>query len=231
MNNDNEKYLKKILELEDEIMYSNELRFIAEKKLFMLPIILHLYDKSSSEYKNIIECENILKDKLTDEEKELINCYKTATILLERRKKILKFENEDLIITDPCYIINDNNKDDWHKCECGYNMEVLGFDSDSYVTSDTLYGDWSCSVFNTDTKEEIGEFCADSGLVSVFKLKDVLKYNPDFDWHINKTWSTTWIKNFTGEVRINYDIDECGEVYCFVEGEGSVNFISSQTGF
>jgi len=225
MNNDNEKYLKKILELEDEIIYLHRIIDKAENKLFWLVL-----DESSPEYKDITECKNILKGKLTDEEKELITtCRKT--ILLETRKKILKFENEDLIITDPCYIMNENNKDDWHKCEYGYNMEVLGFDPDSYVTSSTIYGDWSCSVFNTDTKEKIGGFCADAGLVSVFRLKDVLKYNPDFDLHDNETWSTTWIKNFTGEVRINYDVDECGEIYCFVEGEGSVNFISRQTGF
>ena len=55
---------------------------------------------------------------------------------------------------------------------------------------------------NTDTKEPIGSFCADAGLVSVFLLDEVLKYNPDFDYHINKPWTTTLIKDFKGTVQM-----------------------------
>lgn len=63
-----------------------------------------------------------------------------------------------------------------------------------------IYGDWSCTTFNSDTKKPIGEFCADAGLVGVFSLKEVLKYNPKFDYHTNRKWTTTLIKNFTGDV-------------------------------
>lgn len=34
--------------------------------------------------------------------------------------------------------------------------------------------------------EKIGYFCADAGMVAVFLLDEVLKYNPDFDYHINR---------------------------------------------
>ena len=78
-------------------------------------------------------------------------------------------------------------------------MEVLGIRN--YMTRDTLYGDWGCTVYNTDTKEEIGEFCADAGLVSVFLLDEVLKYNPDFDYHKEKDWTTTLIPDFKGTVQ------------------------------
>ena len=80
----------------------------------------------------------------------------------------------DIIITDPCYICKNG---DWSKCGYGDNMGRLGIKN--YICRDTIYGDWSCTTFNSDTKEPIGEFCADAGLVAVFLLDEVLKYNPD----------------------------------------------------
>lgn len=116
----------------------------------------------------------------------------------------------------------------------------------NYLTSNTIYGDWSCTTFDTDTNESIGEFCADGGEVGVFVLDEVLKYNPDFDYHINRTWTTTLIKNFTGEVSIvkrhNEGVyeDETewhkkGEKWeedsIHVIGKGNINFETTQTGF
>jgi len=43
------------------------------------------------------------------------------------------------------------------------------------MTIDTLYGDWSCTAFNTDTKEEMGCFCADAGMVTAALLEDIKK--------------------------------------------------------
>lgn len=108
-----------------------------------------------------------------------------------------RFFDGDIIITDPCYIIREDN--DWGKCGYGSNMEMLGIKN--YITRDTLYGDWSCTTFNSDTKEVIGEFCADAGLVSVFDLAEVLAYNPDFDYHTERTWTTTLVKDFKGTVQ------------------------------
>ena len=102
----------------------------------------------------------------------------------------------DIIITDPCYIMKED--DDWATCAYGEDMEALGITH--YMTRDTLYGDWSCTTFDTDTKEAIGEFCADAGLVSVFLLDEVLKYNPEFDYHLKNKWMVTWIKDFKGTV-------------------------------
>ncbi|WP_373261956.1 hypothetical protein [Hungatella hathewayi] len=92
-----------------------------------------------------------------------------------------------------------NNRSDWKLCNCGYDMEKLGITQ--YMTRDTLYGDWSCTTYDLNTKDVIGEFCADAGRVSVIALTDVLKYNPGFDYHKKKAWTTTWIKNFKGTVQ------------------------------
>lgn len=145
----------------------------------------------------------------------------------------MKFKG-DIIITDPCYICKD---DDWYKCNCGSYMECLGIEN--YICRDTIYGDWSCTTFDTDTGEPIGRFCADAAMVAVFLLDEVLKYNPDFDCHIEKPWTTTLIKDFDGEVNFEvihtgmYDDDSEWFEYDCVEvvGSGNVNFIGKQTGF
>jgi len=195
--------------------------------------------------------------------------------------KVLHFENEDIIITDPSYIMKQSNQDylyevcpynyddynliklnhwdcrnltisqlqtaylkkkeydnlerdwqivhrtklssDWDKCNCGRNMEIFGFTQ--YLTRSTIYGDWSCTTFNSDTKKPIGEFCADCGEVGVFSLKEVLKYNPEFDYHLTKKWTTTLIENFTGDVW-----DEVENEKVHIVGKGNINFITEQTG-
>ena len=117
-----------------------------------------------------------------------------------------------------------NNPDDWEVCEYGDRMGKLGLTR--YLTSYTEYGDWSCTTYEEGTKKKLGEFCADAGLVSVFLLEEVLKYNPEFDYHINNKHTTTWIKDFDGDVEITHRNDEVSVV-----GTGNVNFFTSQTGF
>ena len=153
----------------------------------------------------------------------------------------MKFKG-DIIITDPCYIIK-KNSGDWGKCGYRDNMKALGIEN--YLCRDTIYGDWSCTTFNSDTKEAIGEFCADAGMVAVFLLDEVLAYNPDFDFYETKPWTTTLIKDFDGDIEINiihiegvYDDDtewhskgdkwEDNEVR--VIGKGNINFETHQTG-
>lgn len=160
----------------------------------------------------------------------------------------------DIIITDPCYIIRQKNEltdDDWEKCCYGNYMERLGIKT--YLTHSTLYGDWGCTVFNSDTKEKIGCFCADAGLVSVFLLDEVLAYNPDFNYHIERDWTTTLIPDFKETVQIvveyitgTYEEDsefwKAGDTWedfeVHVVGHGinkktgnPINFISKQTSF
>ena len=141
------------------------------------------------------------------------------------------YEHEDIIITDPCYVIRHDGDDDWSKCDYGSDMAQLGsFTNDKYATADTLYGDWGCTTYNTDTRERIGSFCADAGLVSVFSLAQVKAYNPKYDHIENNPWCVTLIKDFTGDVTLKVKFDEeNSEFVRYVEGVGSVNFIGTQT--
>lgn len=147
----------------------------------------------------------------------------------------------DIIITDPCYICKDA---DWEKSKYGDHMEALGIKN--YIQRDTLYGDWSCTTFRKGDNAELGNFCADAGRVGVFLLDEVLTYNPEFDYHINKPWTTTLIKDFDGNV--DFEVKHITGVYedttqwwnkgdvweddvVTVIGNGNVNFYTVQTGY
>lgn len=111
----------------------------------------------------------------------------------------MKFKG-DIVITDPCYIIEDDNDSDWDKCMYGGRMENLGVKH--YLCRDTIYGDWSCTTYNSDTGKVLGKFCADTGMVAVFLLDEVLAYNPNFKLWEECPWTTTLIKDFDGDIEM-----------------------------
>lgn len=136
---------------------------------------------------------------------------------------------------------DNEHEDDWIRSNYGLDMDVLGIHT--YITKPTICGDWSCRTFNPYTGEDYGEFCADTGRVSVFLLDEVLKYNPKFNYHSDREWTTTWIKNFSGYVQIvveeeKYPDDELSEYIVKVVGNGHntstgepITFITEQAGF
>lgn len=136
--------------------------------------------------------------------------------------------------------------DDWIKCEYGINMEALGIHN--YIKESTLYGDWGCTTCETtedpykvinkliEASEndenyvvecpKLGNFCSDSGTVSVFLLDEVRKYNPDIDkWIASHDWCVTTIQDFDGEV--NYYVDKRNSAH--IVGIGNINFFTVQT--
>ena len=146
----------------------------------------------------------------------------------------------DIIITDPCYVIKDEDWSDfWDTYDDPDNSMIPGM-----ICRDTIYGDWSCTVFDTKTKQPLGKFCADSGMVAVFDLAEALRYNPAFDNHISNPHSAALIKNFDGDVwfevkhstfRYNSEIHDDYSVR--VRGKGDefvarspIDFTTSQTG-
>ena len=144
----------------------------------------------------------------------------------QKREISQNYVGEDIVITDLCYLSGD--EDISHEIEPPYDLYA-----------DTIYGDWDCSLYDKDTKNKIGDFCADAGNVIIVSLKDVLKFNPNFEkWMNEHNWCVSMVKNFTGTAYIKYDIEhyeyegkQRKDLYCYVEGVGNVNFTSKQTGF
>jgi hypothetical protein len=146
----------------------------------------------------------------------------------------------DVIVTDPCYVVKD---DDWRKCNCGDNLEILGIDN--YITQSTLYGDWSCTLIDCDNKNKIGEFCADAGLVSVINLEQANKYNKEtIDELVKKGWCAAVVHDFvgTGQIKVKeekymYKGEKRIDYEAYVELTGvnkktgePIHYISIQTG-
>jgi len=156
-----------------------------------------------------------------------------------------------IIITDPCYIDTKENTlwcDTTGKFDIftGIGLEHFGFTT--YLYRDTIYGDWSCMTFpiKDSSKDKnssditlkdidgnrpvLGNFCADAGLVGVFLLDEVLRFNPTFDYHTTRPWTTTTIKDFDGEIEIEAVSIQGGDPEVVVRGRGNINFITKQTG-
>jgi len=144
----------------------------------------------------------------------------------------------DIIITDPCYIAKENEWPDY--LDDAYDNEDHPLRT--FIERGTIYGDWSCTTFDTvNSWKPIGNFCADAGWVGVFDLSEVLAYNPNFNYHIERPWTTTLIKNFDGtvwfEVDEHYDEDYGYEYSVHVIGKGvntetgePIEFRTTQTG-
>ena len=152
--------------------------------------------------------------------------------ILESYKKVPyspTYKKESIAFDEAMWRYEENNpRDDWAYCEYGESMENLGLST--FLCDRTIYGDWSCHTLNSDTNEVLGRFCADAGQVAVFLLDEVLRYNPAFDYHINRPWTTTLIRDFHGTVELHLDEDGDGEQEVTVVGRGNVNFFGHQTG-
>lgn len=145
----------------------------------------------------------------------------------------LKVENKTIVITDPAYLV-DEDDEELKKCDFCLNLGALGMHNN--LVSRTLSGDWSCTTYNVDTKEKLGNFCADTGLVSVCLLDEILTYDKSLlEWLNLHNWCATVIENFTGEIWIKIEKDESEDenednYTAYVEGIGNINFKTTQTG-
>lgn len=180
----------------DCIMYDIESQYHSTSDTLLRMAILNKCATHNYNYKEYEHYINLIKSSGIE---KLFNQYTKKNILDKYLDSDQIIFNGDILITDPCYIIREDKDGDWGICCYGYDMEKLGINH--YMTRNTLCGDWGCTTYNLDTKEKIGEFCADAGLVSVFLLDEVLKYNPDYDWHITKQYTATVIKDFKGTVK------------------------------
>lgn len=137
----------------------------------------------------------------------------------------------DIIITDPCYILKDEDREmAWDE---GLESVIPGS-----IERSTIYGDWSCTTFDAKTKEPIGNFCADGGMVCVCDLNEVLKVNPDYNDHVDYPHAVTVIKDFDGKVWFEVKHNtRWNDFYVHVRGKGKniktgvpIEFITKQTG-
>jgi hypothetical protein len=151
----------------------------------------------------------------------------------------------DVLITDPCYLPIGSDERWNYKSVKAWIEDVGG------LVSNTFYGDWGCTLYQTDGKVgnienpyELGHFCADAGLVCVVPMESVRSRYPGFDaWHEDHAWLGAIVNDFKGTVRLmkmsvpkkfsdGTDYEDVslrvrgdGEI----KGEGKISFESMQT--
>lgn len=143
----------------------------------------------------------------------------------------MRFDCEDVIITDPGYVIS--NPRHWLSfiertpLSCGPAIRDSG--KTRILVADTLWGDWLCSLTGTlsGAKHGFGTFTADAGMVCACapgsrRLRAITKRLPAMCY--------TLLEGFTGTVRIIHS-----KGVCHVEGsgkteDGEVKFRSRRIG-
>ena len=122
-------------------------------------------------------------------------------------------ENDTLIITDPCYIMND---EDWeHFLSLELTSKPIGLDNylrqyhnfGEVIGADTGYGDWNNEVIDSKSNEAVGEFTADAGMVIVCTASDLTNYGYDREKFLDlvERGCIAVIPNFTGTIELRYE--------------------------
>lgn len=204
-------------------------------------VIIKLYWKKDDGTTEIEEIENYSTS--TWNKINLFKCaaqyWSSIAHQVQRKEELenplyMHVEHKDIIITDPCYIAKE-----WGKFYDKYVTRPVNrldvpaderCNNKNILMRDTIYGDWSCHVFN-EKNESIGRFCADAGMVCIA----VLDENPDIDPEkvkeiSKKDWCATILKDYTGDLYIKRAPTEGSYDEIYVEGVGSINFTSRQTG-
>lgn len=118
-----------------------------------------------------------------------------------------------LVITDPCYFIKDR---DWDEVVRLGESFLDRLTTCPMIVTETGFGDWSCSVLDMETSQEIGRFAADAGMVCVTTLEDIAKYNYDAVQHLRDIpWCCFILPDFLGEVWFTHDSDNNTVVHTF----------------
>ena len=141
-----------------------------------------------------------------------------------------------IIITDPCYFVKGYDykalsveeieakgldlkeeyiklqSQDWNRCDYGESLEELGFDKYLSFSNNDEY---KCIV-STDTKGELGDFISKSGVIGVFTLSELKKYDSKVLDKLNAENSVK-IDGFDGLV-------DFGDEDISLMGKGNINF-------
>lgn len=159
----------------------------------------------------------------------------------------------DILITDPCYWMKDDVFEKYCMKLVPGTVQLLNpIENMQGMLSDTLYGDWKCTVYKTDKDitqetleniieyslppvgEVVGTFTADAGLVSISEYNETWDYNKKkAEELVDKyTRCATVLEDFDGDV-IFVDIytKDCDTPMRCIIGKGNYNFYTLQTGF
>lgn len=126
----------------------------------------------------------------------------------------MKADNDTLIITDPCYIMREEDWDKWTSSnDCFTNpnslVEYLTNEHNfgEVIAADTGYGDWTNEITEVGTDNCLGEFAADAGMVIVCTASDLTNYGYDKERieDLQEKGCLAIIPTYTGTVELVYE--------------------------
>ena len=134
----------------------------------------------------------------------------------------MKLINKDVLVTDPCYLIRDDNV--WTDFINGeYDLKLIGVEGEC---TNTGFGDWICHMYCTKVTDvwehvkkvmksqvipkrdnSLGTFTADAGLVCIINLSDAPDNIKDEAKKLQKECPhcAVLLKDFTGELMLKRD--------------------------
>lgn len=133
-------------------------------------------------------------------------------------------DDDTLIITDPCYIMRDEDWEDFLNKEGDTIFSMHPIRLDEYlkqyhnfgevIAADTGYGDWCNEVIDSKTQDSLGEFAADAGMVIVCTASDLTNYGYDKDkvQQLQERGCLAVVPNFTGTVKLVYEYTDSGKL-------------------
>lgn len=120
-----------------------------------------------------------------------------------------------------------SHEEDWDVCEFGDRMDKLGFTN--FLVEPTEYGPWMCETRLQKSDNVLGKFSSDSGLVGVFLLSEIQRYNIKYRGHYRDKWAATVVPGFEGRVSIVNSTGKSGvDARVSVIGVGNINFYTQQ---
>lgn len=145
------------------------------------------------------------------------------------REQHMVADNDTIIITDPCYLMKDEDWDEFlDKNFSLYPTSLADYlrnehDFGEVIAADTGIGDWNNEVYTVDGKDTtLGRFSADAGMVAVFTFSDLSNYGYDEDKleRLVKNGCATIIPNYSGDIMLEYEYTEDETPVAVIMGTG-----------
>ena len=116
----------------------------------------------------------------------------------DHEEKTIEFNNESIVLTDPCYIMNGN---DAELTDYGMDMSKIGYSKSHTVRNG--YGDGGWVVKNKKNGKKLGEIWADSGETGVYLLEEIREHDPDF-FNTRVSFCAATLIGFTGNITFKF---------------------------
>lgn len=117
-----------------------------------------------------------------------------------------------IIITDPAFIFITKINNEmvflqkaWERAYCGTKLELFGFKN--FICEEITSGESFYELYINKKRTPSGYFTSKTGIIGVFQLDEIIKFNPYFmDYYNYHMEDFAVINNFDGDVRVSREV-------------------------